>query len=573
MPALSGVTMDFTDGNLGVAVPGPGGAQANIGVSLGGTELEPVSLGNTTTVGQTLLGGPLCDCCAQLTSAAGVPAIAVPCAIITAGAIASLAGSAGAFTHTGTGTGTVTATIAPHQIVKAKCVTGGTLSTATFQFSVNNGAYGTIFTSTATSWPKRVPGTFCVLTFAAATYRAADVYTFNTDGTVDRTAGAPDTVTAASSPVDAYDVLVTITTAGARGTAQFTVSLDGGAVTETTIVTAATYVVPGTGIVLAFTGTSDAYVVDDTYEALCTPPATNNTQIGLALDALQASSLQWEIAHVVGTPANAADAATLATAVDLKMTAMALVNKFKAIVTECPGKTNTVDTDAVVAAAFVSVSSAKGRVWVALDWCDLISPLTGLTLKRSVAWPFCARTGATRLCESPGKVKLGGVKNVRAIYRDEQANPGMVAARFICLRTRDGKPGFFFERHPTMAPAGSDYSRSMNVRVINLAATIAAAAYVEEVANDLRADKTTGFIDERDAQRIDANVTGQLRAQMIGSPGTANDQCSDVTSQVGRADNISSTETMTAIVQVLPKNYPSYISCSIGFVNPALQAA
>ena len=569
--SLSGVSMTFADGNLGVAVPGPGGAQAKIGVSLGGTELSPISLGNTTVVGNTLLGGPLCDAAAQLTDVAGVACIAVPCGIITAGAIKSLAGSAGAFTRIGTSVGVPTATVAPHQTILVKTSTGGALGTAAFQFSVNGGAYGTPVLSTVTSWSYRVPGTFCVIAFAATTYTANDVYTLNTDGTKSVVGTNPaSNLTPTSSPVDAYDVLLTITTAASgRAAMQFTYSLDGGAVTSSPISGAATYVIPGTGIVLAFTDA--AYVANDTFEALCTPPATNSTQIGLAITALQASSLQYEGIHVVGTPTSAADAASLASSIDTKLVGLATAQKFRFGIMECPGATDTVNTDAVVAAAFLNFASVKGRLFVGLDWCDLVSPLTGLTLQRSVAWVLSPRLASSKLSESPGKVNLGNLPNVRNIYRDEAATPGMADARFVCMRTREGKVGFWFERHPSMASLGSDYSRIPNVRVVHRAATIALAAYTDEVGGDFRADKKTGFIDERDAQSIDNSVTGQLKAQLTGERNTKTDECSDIKAQVGRQDNLSSTETMTATIFVLPKDYVNYISATIGFVNPALQ--
>lgn len=569
--SLSGVSVTFADGNLGVAVPGPGGAQAKIGVSLGGTELSPISLGNTTVVGNTLLGGPLCDAAAQLTSVAGVACVAVPCGITTAGAIKSLAGSAGAFTHTGTSTGVPTATVAPHQTVLVKCSAGGALGTAKFQFAVNGGAYGAPVTSTASAWSYRVPGTFCVIAFAATTYTLNDVYTLNTDGTKSVAGTNPSSdLTPTSSPVDAYDVLLTITTAASgRAAMQFTYSLDGGAVTSSPISGAATYVIPGTGIVLAFTDA--AYVLGDTFEALCTPPATTNTQIGLAITALQASSLQYEGIHVVGTPTSAVNAATLATVVDSSLVSLATAQKYRFGIIECPGVTDTVNTDAVVAEQFLNFASVKGRLFVGLDWCDLVSPLTGLTLQRSIAWVLSPRLASSKLSESPGKVALGNLPNVRNIYRDEAANPGMADARFVCMRTREGKDGFWFEKHPTMASLGSDYSRIPNVRVVNRAATIAVAAYTDEIGGDFRADKTTGFIDERDAQSIDNSVTGQLKAQLMGERGTQTDECSDIKAQVGRQDNLSSTETMTATVFILPKDYVNYIAATIGFVNPALQ--
>lgn len=571
--ALSGVTMTFADGNLGVAIPGPGGAQAKIGVSLGGDPLVPVSLGNTTVVGNTLLGGPLCDSAAQTTDVAGVPVIAVPCPIVSQGSIASLAGTSGAFTLVGTSAGVVTATLAPHQTILVKCSTGGALGTAKFQFSVNGGAYGSPVTSTATSWSYRVPGTFCVIAFAATTYTANDVYTLNTDGTKSVAGTNPSSdLTPASSPVDAYDLLLTITTAGAgRASMQFTYSLDGGVIDSAPISGAATYVIPGTGIVLAFTDA--AYVLDDTFEALCAPPTTDNTNIALAIDALAASAFQWEGLHVVGTPSSAANAATLATAVDTKMTGLATSKKYKWGITECPGSTNAVDTDAVVAAAFLGFASAKGRIFVGLDWCDLVSPLTALTLKRSVAWVLSARLASSKLSESPAKVRLGAVPNVRAIYRDEAANPGMADARFVVLRNRvaENKAGYYFEKHPTMAALGSDYSRIPNVRVVNRAAQIAMEGYTDEISADVRCDQTTGYLDERDAQTIDNSVNGRLRAQLMGAPGTATDECSYIESQIGRQDNLLSTETGTAVIRVTPKGYFTFIAATIGFVNPALQ--
>jgi hypothetical protein len=562
--ALSGVTMTFSDGNLGVAVPGPGGAQAKIGVSLGGDELVPVSLGSTRTVSTTLLGGPLCDAAAQLTDVAGVPCIAVPCGIVTNGSI-------GAFTQVGTGAGVVSASCAPHQTVLVKCVTAGAVGTAKFRFSVNGGAYGALFTSTATSWVKRVPGTFLVLT-CSGTFRENDIYTYNTDATVASTAGATGVISVASSPVDAYDLLLTISTAGAgRASMQFKYSLDGGANVSAPISGAATYVIPGTGIVLAFTDA--AYVLADTYEAICVAPATDNTAIGSAITALAASPFQWEGFHVVGTPASASTAATLASAVDTALTGLATARQYKWAITECPGSSNAVDTDVVVAAAFLSFASPKGRVFVGLDWCDLISPLTALTLKRSVAWPLSARLASSKLSESPAKVQLANVPNVRALYRDEASTPGMADARFVCLRNRvnENKAGFYFEKHPTMAALGSDYSKIPNVRVVNRAAQIAMSAYTDEISADVRVDRTTGYIDERDAQAIDNSVSGALKAQLMGKSGTKTDECSDIKAQIGREDNLLSTETATATIYITPKGYLTFIAATIGFVNPALQ--
>jgi hypothetical protein len=70
------------------------------------------------------------------------------------------------------------------------------------------------------------------------------------------------TVSAAGAPSKSATVLVTITTAGAVGTSQFTVSPDGGKTSSAPIFTQAIYTEPTTGVLLSFSGT---FVVNDTY--------------------------------------------------------------------------------------------------------------------------------------------------------------------------------------------------------------------------------------------------------------------------------------------------------------------
>jgi hypothetical protein len=109
------------------------------------------------------------------------------------------------------------------------------------------------------------------------------------------------------------------------------------------------------------------------------------------------------------------------------------------------------------------------------------------------------------------------------------------------------------------------------VRVVNRAAQIAMSAYTDEISADVRVDRTTGYIDERDAQAIDNSVSGALKAQLMGKSGTKTDECSDIKAQIGREDNLLSTETATATIYITPKGYLTFIAATIGFVNPALQ--
>ena len=100
------------------------------------------------------------------------------------------------------------------------------------------------------------------------------------------------------------------------------------------------------------------------------------------------------------------------------------------------------DTDATISTAFLSLASTEGRVLVGAGDCALLSPITGLTLRRNCAWVATATAAAEKLSEDLGKVLRGAVLNVQNIYRDEEATPGLFDARFIaaCYANRRGKP-------------------------------------------------------------------------------------------------------------------------------------
>ena len=582
--SIPNVSATFLQGGLGIVTPGPGGAQAKIGPALLGfvqTGATPSVLSVGPGQAATVLGdGPLADATSQVTDTAGTTIYAVPLAA-TGGTVTA------AFTQAGSGAGVVSATAAPHVTVLVKCSTPGSLGTAAFQFSVNGGAYSQPVVSTASAWSYQVPGTFLSLSFAASTYYANNTWGWYADGTAATPGGtSPPTVTPTSSPLDAYQVRVTITTAGTRGTAQFVYSLDGGATQSTPILTAATYSIPRSGIVLAFTNA--AYVLNDVYSGFCTAPMCAAADIVLAHTALRASSNQIEGVHVVGFPyattISATTAGTAFTAADSAMTSAKLVKRYLWIIIECPTVgtpilssssqlADTADTDGVVETAFATLSTAEGRVLTGATDCALLSPLTGLTLRRNCAWVATAVAAAEKLSEDLGKVMRGAVLNVQSIYRDEEATPGLFDARFITMRSLYGKAGYFLTGGVTMAPVASDYSMFSNVRVINRAATIAMAAFTDYLNDDVRVDPKTGYIDDRDARDIDNAVTAKLHAALKGTPGSVTDEVSDVYAKISRTDNLLSLATATAVVSIVTKAILRNISVQIGFINPLLQQA
>jgi hypothetical protein len=357
---------------------------------------------------------------------------------------------------------------------------------------------------------------------------------------------------------------VQITTSGALGAGAFRYSLDGGTSWSGSvgIPSGGKYVLPNTGVVLTFAGT---FTVDDLYTGVSTGPGFSNSDLTTALVALRANPLTWGFVHVVGTPTSAANAVTLAGVVGVQTTAAEAEFRYVFGLVECP-QTESDSTIGAAAAAYFD-----GRIGIVAGDVDLISPLTGLTLRRNLAWAYAARLSAIKLSTHPGQVEpsdnSGPLKNVKALYRDERATPGLDDARFVTAGAIMGE-GYFITRGKMMASTSSDFQQVMARRVMDRAETVAKSGFFQYVNKALRMDRITGKIDERDALGIEANVGSKLEAALISE-----DEASAVQVVVSRDDNLLSTSILNAEVGVVPKGYSEIIKVGIGFQNPALQAA
>lgn len=561
--ALPSVRARFLNGGLGIVTSGAGKTSVKVGVSLLG-DANVVKVCSGSTVAKRLLkGGPLCDCAVNQTRRSGATVLAINVPI-------SSMGSVSAFTQQGTGAGAPTGSAGPVEQILAKCTTGGAVGTAAFEFSVGGGAYGAPVVSAGTSWTYRVPGTFTNLIFAAGTYRKDDIYTVTTSGTVSVTSGGSATVTQSSSPVDAYRVLVTVTKAGARGTAEFTYSLDNGANTSRVYTTAATFVVPSAGIVLAFSDA--AYVKDDVYTATATAPAFSSSDAQAAIEVALQSAYDFEGIHIVGTPSSSANALTLATMLDTELqSAETEYLRYIWGVSECPS----VEADATVQSAFANLVSNTGRLGVAIGDSDLNSGDTGLVMKRNAAWAYTTRLASTKYSTHPGEVDGGALPGVQAIYPAYGGGPAADTfdpSRFVTLRTVQGMTGYYVTRGNTMDVATSDYHAIQFVRVIDRAGTIAQQAMTRYLNSDWRVDPDTGKLDSRDTISVEGSVEQQIKHAMMGERGSAKDEISGASVALDPDADLLSDATLTATVSIVPKGYSENIDIPIGFVNPRLNA-
>jgi hypothetical protein len=552
------VTITIQDGALGQVPASVANAQVKFGICSSGVPNQLYTISDISTAQAQLGQGPLVDATAHTLGVAGGPVYAVPLNPTTTGTLGSV-------THTGPGTGTVTVTAAPSQSIAIKITTGGALATMLFAISLNGGAYGTPVPTTGSPFPYLVPGTLTNITIAAGTYVLNDVYTIATDGTITLVGSGPaaSNVTQTSSALDAYAVVVTIGIGGALGTATFTYSLDGGNNVSGAIATpgGGKYSIPNTGVVLTFAGT---FTAADTYSFATTTATASNTDVTNAFTATLGSAVQWGFAHVAATPASAAAAATTAATIDAQMTIAQLAYRFVFTVMECP----TVEIDTTIIAAFNAFSST--RVCVCVGDVGAVSPINGRVLRRNNAWVFSAHLAGIGAGEDPAFVgSATPVKNVVSLYPNFGSTSWtpdtLDANRFVTMRTLAGKQGYFITNGNMMSPNGSDFNLVQRRRVMDIACTVTRTALLDYLSGSVRVNKATGFIDERDAQKIEGRVNSILRDALV-APGFA----TAGTCVLNRTTNLLSTSTEPVSVRVVPLAYLKTIAVTMGFSNPAL---
>lgn len=392
-------------------------AVVHIGCSPLAAENTIISIGDPSAIATLLDSGELAEICA-LTARKGQAKYAI-CPTI------SIAGAVGAVAQLGTGTGTVVPTVGPHKPIQVLCVTGGALGTATFKVSLDGGVtYGPLITSVAgATWVTRIPGTYCVATFNAATYVATKTLTIGLDGTVTNGSGWAGVVTQASSPIDVYDVLITIIKAGALGTAVARISLDGGnsVELETLIPTAGVLTVAGTGLVLTFAST---FVALDTYAFQAKPPSYSTTNLNTAMAVLKpAPTLKATLIHPCFMPSSAASAfshaGTLETAIE---DGFNNYGKDWGGAVDCPSKFGGMR----VTSPITGRKQLRGLSWLAVDrYCDT-DPRDFLAAKQPLG-PLKAflPAGSTTIA-GPGDVV---VPSSAALYDTADTDAVIVAAR------------------------------------------------------------------------------------------------------------------------------------------------
>jgi hypothetical protein len=586
---LPGVTIALLNGQLGFQPA----SNAEVLVYMGCSTTLPVgtlAFYSNQTALQSALGasGELVEAAAYELSVSGGPVGVLAMNPTTEGGFGSVS-------HSGTGTGTLSLSTAPPQSIAIACTTSGSLGTAAFTFQNGTGPVSAPVVS-ASAWSStgyRVPGTYTTLVFSAGSYLSTatqDTYLVSTLGVVTHPTGSgPAVPTQTSSPLDWWTPVATIEVGGALATMQFNYSLDGTqANTSGNILSSSggTYAIPGTGLVLTFSGT---FTAGDAYNSSTAGPATTNTDLVNAFAALQTTylpSANYSMLCVLGNLASASTWATQCATIQTQTTTLFNSNVFVRCFNGAPtigtiipngsgGITiDSADNDAALITARAGVSAP--RVAAAAGDVLLSSPLSGLSQRRNASWAASGRAASVDPAENIGATEDGAIQGVTFLYRDETVTPALDAIGFITMRSFPGSvasgtglPGFYITNGHTMDTVTSDYFPLTNARVVDQASQIAyaaALAYVNAKIPTTTRNGLVGVITERKAQQIEAVITGKLNTALVE---VVPQQAIAVQVQVNRDNNVLATSTLELTVGVQPFGYSEFIEVSIGFIPTA----
>src|SRR5215471_2162706 len=148
--------------------------------------------------------------------------------------------------------------------------------------------------------------------------------------------------------------------------------------------------------------------------------------------------------------------------------------------------------------------------------------------RRPLAWSHAVRRTQIPLQRRAGRVKDGPYANITVnpsadpadgfVYHDERVTPGLNAARIgSALTWPKNGAGFFQCQEPLLSAPGSQFTELAIGNVLDVACDIAYAAGVEEVSDDLKAQKN-GTLDPVALNTFQGAIQTALDQGMIQTP-------------------------------------------------------
>jgi hypothetical protein len=388
-------------------------------------------------------------------------------------------------------------------------------------------------------------------------------------GSITQSGAGPVISVSSGTPNDQYDMQIVIVTGGARGTATFQYTMDGGDNWSAVLTTAATVALDD-GVTYAMA--SGTYVADETYTWTDTAPIMTSSDVSTALDAIIASPYRARRVHILGQQASAANAHTVATMLGTKVDAAHLVAKYLYCIFEAP---------ALDKAGLITEFASFEHKFVlgCAGFAEVVEDSGGRQQKRSAGRcivPRIARNPiAVHALRNEADSTIDPLTDVAELvpsgaaastgYHDEDATPGLNAARFATLRTITGQSGFYVTNTPLFSGLSSDFQQHMHAEIMLKTVEVWHAFATTQLARRVRKNPSTGYIASAFASALEREGEQTISAAL-------GDAIEGVRVIVNRTDDLTADPTLRAKVRIVIGSYAQEMETEIGFA-PALNEA
>lgn len=177
------------------------------------------------------------------------------------------------------------------------------------------------------------------------------------------------------------------------------------------------------------------------------------------------------------------------------------------------------------------------------------------------------RLAANPVQRKISRVKSGALKILSAfaasVAVDQSTQLNLMHDKgYIVFRTFPGFTGFYFSSDQMATKPTDDYQYFSRGRVIDKAAVLAYATYVEELDDEVVIN-TDGTLDIGQVKYLEQKIENQINGTM-----TANREISSVECTINPNQNLLSNPLLQVVLKVIPVGYNSAIDVLLGFDNP-----
>lgn len=553
---------------------------AILGCSSDGAEDTPTLVTAPDALVDAFGAGPAVSLAAKLLQEAGGPVLFTRIPETTAGQLGAYsqegAGSSAAGTLTADGSNTATAIPAltgtpdlPYA-VRIRVTTAGSNIAANpaVQISLDGGL--TWFAADATNvsaTPTAIGDTGLLLAWTDGTFVLNDFWTaYGANSATPADATGATVLSLSGTPVDDYDVRVTVTRAASTpsaGTGAVRYSLDGGETfaAEQAVPSSGAVILGETGITVTFSSAS--LVEGDVYRFKTAAPAFSAAALATTLATLEEAGVPDHegviiVGAIDGTYLDEIEAAQerLITATTPRWFLAHARDQGAAIF----GETESQWVAALIGATpgFAGSGTAPDFITVFAGAAIVDDPLTGAQARRSSLHAVAPRIAAIDYVEHPGRVRSGKLA-LRSLVHDLASTTARIldAQGFAGAQTIQGQSGAFATAR-TRAASGSDFTQFMRGRVMCRAMRLVISRLSEEV-NETVLLNPDGTIRADVADGLDAALTSYIRRQL-------GERVSDAAVAVDRSVDLTAEDAELPFdLSLVPVGYASRISLTGSF--------